>query len=165
MSFEHAQMQKAVSEAFTLVPAYLGQLAPDHWYVQFKDMEADLDDDDFFPENGEFLARGETDEQWFFAWKLENGRFMVAAGHYPEFVSYHGVDLFAEVLPTGTTEQMAMEWVKTRSLPESYSESDPVDEAEEATSDFIAPQRQAPRARPQGNGRQPTFWERLSGRS
>lgn len=160
--YEHAQMQKAVSEAFTFVPAYLGLLAEDHWLVQFRDMAADLDDDEFFPEGGQYLARGETDDQWFFAWRLANGRLMVAYALFPAFSSYDGVDLIAEVLPASATETMALNWVKSRSAEGSYTETEK-DEPDTSTAEFTTRQSTLPR-RPTANGRQPTLWERLTGR-
>jgi hypothetical protein len=162
--YEHAQMQQAVSEAFTFLPTYLGLLAEDHWLVQFRDMDADLDDEEFFPEGGEYLARGETDEEWFFAWRLANGRLMVARGLYPAFSSYDGVDLIAEVLPAATAEKVALDWVRSRSAEGSYTESTNDDDEPAAdVAEFTT--RQSPPPRPtSANGRQPTLWERLTGR-
>lgn len=160
--FEHAQMQKALSEAFTFIPTYLGQLGPDHWYAQYRDMEVDFDDDDdFFPEGGEYLARSESDEQTFFAWKMENGRLLVACAHYPEFSSYSGADLYVEVLPATASEQEALNWVKERGIEGSYVESE--DEPEEVEDFISSKQVQHRPSSGKANGRQLTFWEKIFG--
>jgi len=164
--YEHAQMQKAVAEAFTFLPTYVGLLAEDHWLVQFQNMQADVEDEDFVPEGGAELARGETDEEWLFAWKLANGRLMVARALYPEFSSYDGVDLLAEVFPAGTGENVAIEWVKSRSAEGSFATGGEDEEVEDAgMNEFTtAPRRVERPATVRGNGRQPTLWERIFGR-
>lgn len=164
--YEHAQMQKAVSEAFTFLPSYVGVLAEDHWLVQFQNMQADVEDEDFVPEDGVTLARGETEEEWLFAWRLANGRLMVARALYPEFSSYEGVDLLAEVLPAGADEKVALEWVKSRSAEGSYVTADEDEDADDAglTEFTTAPRRVERPASERANGRQPTLWERMFGR-
>jgi len=164
--YEHAQMQKAVSEAFTFLPAYLGLLAEDHWLVQFQDLDADVEDDDFVPEDGSCLARGETEDEWLFAWKLANGRLMVARALYPEFSSYDGVDLIAEVLPAGTDEKVALDWVETRSAEGSFARvtEDAVDDSADMA-DFTTSHRRVERPAVERTSiRQRTFLERLLGR-
>lgn len=163
--YEHAQMQKAVSEAFTFLPCYVGLLAEDHWLVQFRNMHADVEEDDFMPEEGEYLARGESEIEWLFAWKLANGRLMVARALYPEFSGYEGVDLVAEVLPAGTDEKVALEWVKTRSLEESYAVADEEEVESADVNEFTTAPRRVERAGAErANGRQLTLWQRIFGR-
>jgi hypothetical protein len=164
--YQHAQMQKAVSEAFTFLPTYLGLLAENHWLVQFQNMNADVEDEDFLPEDGATLARGETEDEWLFAWKMANGRLMVARALYPEFSDYDGIDLLAEVLPEGTDEQVALEWVRSRSAEGSFATADEEDDAEDAgMNEFTTAPRRVERPAPvRGNGRQPTLWERMFGR-
>lgn len=160
--FEHAKMQKLMSEAFTFIPVYVGLLDEDHWLVQYRDMETDVDDDGFMPENGECLARSETEEQWFFAWKLANGRLLTASAHFPEFSSYDGVDLIVEVLPATTPDQIARDWVKQKGVEGSYAE--PNADVEESVADFISTKTGSARTgNPRAFGRQKTLRERLFG--
>jgi hypothetical protein len=70
------------------------------------------------------------------------------------------------VLPAGTDEKVALEWVERRSAEGSFATTDEDEqEADADMNEFTTAPRRVERPLPvRGNGRQPTLFERIFGR-
>lgn len=161
--YQHAHLQKALTAAFAVPPSYLGLLAEDHWFVQFQDMDFDFSEEDLEPQDGQLLARGENDEAWFYAWRLANGRLVVAEAAYSGIPAFEGPLVQAEVLPTSADAEQAIDWVRSRSNSDDFRRFDAEAAVESFTSTGSGASRRPPAASRVTNGRQPGFFEWLTG--